>query len=93
MRIFLKKAKDDYRVTVEDFENENVEAVLYGFFEPDERRLNEEGYLENFRQDIYLYLKYTSGYKMSDEELLNVIHDIEKLDFVKVVSTVQAVNG
>ena len=93
LRIFLKKAKDDYRVTVEDFENENVEAVLYGFFEPDERRLNEEGYLENFRQDIYLYLKYTPDYKMSDEELLNVIHDIEELDFVKAVYTIRAVNG
>ena len=85
--VVLKKAKDDYILTAEDFENERITRLQYRQTEPDARRLDEKGYLDNFRQDIYLYFPNVE----SDEDFLNLYHYIENLDFVKLVGVIKVV--
>jgi len=86
--VCLKKQLKTIKLTVKDFNNSNIVSIEYINFEPNQNKTDDKEYMKNFRQDLYLYL----ASNVTNKELEVIIHDIEKLDFVKKISTIRAVN-
>ena len=79
--IILKKATIYEKLTIEDFNIDNITDIDYQVFEPEEDKLDDSQYMENFRQELSVDLTDVKN----TQELLAVIREIEKLDFVKEV--------
>ena len=86
--VCLKKQLKTIKLTANDFKNSNIVSIEYINFEPNQNKTDDKEYMKNFRQDLYLIL--ASG--VTKKELEFIIHDIEKLDFVKKISTIRAEN-
>ena len=86
--VCLKKQIKTIKLTAKDINNTNGVSIEYINFEPNQNKTDDKEYMNNFRQDLYLYL--AGG--VTNKELDIIIHDIEKLDFVKKVSTIRAVD-
>ena len=89
IHVYLKKQLKTIKLTAKDFNNSNIVSIEYINFEPDQNRADDKEYMDNFRQDLYLHLAGV----VTNKELEAFIHDIEKLDFVKEIHTIQAVDG
>ena len=86
--IYLKKAKKYKKLDIETFGCDNIVTIDYYNFEPQEDKLDDIEYMENFRQKL--------GFGLEDvkdvQELIMVIKEIERLDFVKEVQVIFAVD-
>ena len=85
--VCLKKQLKSIHLTANDFNNSNIVSIEYINFEPNQNKTDDKEYMKNFRQDLYLHL--AGG--VTNEELELIIRDIEKLDFVKKISTIRVV--
>ena len=84
IHVYLKKQLKTINLTVNDFNNSNIASLRYVNFEPDPNRLDDKEYMNNFRQEISLLLTdATNG------EVNIIIHEIEKLEFVKKISIIR----
>ena len=80
--VILKKQIVPIELTIKDFDNSKVVSLEYTHFEPDPNRLDDKEYMENFRQDLILNFK-----EITLDELVDVIHAVERLVFVKAIRT------
>ena len=84
LHVKLKKQLKPITLTVKDFNNSYVVSLYYVNSEPQQNRLDDKEYMENFRQEICLLLT-----DVTNGEVNIIIHEIEKLEFVKKISIIR----
>ncbi|MBQ9714489.1 MAG: hypothetical protein IJV83_04120 [Clostridia bacterium] len=88
LEIYLKKAKVYEELAIEDFELDNITNIDYYEFKPQEDKMEDIQYMENFRQKLGVGFTNVNNIR----ELITMIREIEKLDFVKEVQIIIAVD-
>ena len=84
IHVYLKKQLKTIILTVNDFNNPDIVSIKYVNFEPDKNRLDDKEYMNNFRQEISIFLG-----DVTNREVNIIIHEIEKLEFLKKISIIR----
>ena len=79
--VIMKKTNTYPELQISDFYIDNLESLHYYLLKPDPNRLWNEEYIEGFRQMLVIYLK-----EPGKERVVEVIKELEKLDFVQIVN-------